>query len=93
MGGGGNCYPTALPRLLRICLTTKATLRPWSPYHYELVVLPANGRKCYGCTHEFGGEMSAASLQDCSEACGWTVLLKDPLTGSFASLLRRFHQH
>lgn len=25
----------------------------WSPYRYEIVILPQNAKKCYGCNYEF----------------------------------------
>ena len=37
--------------------TTTSSTAIWhsglAPHHYELVVLPPNVRKCYGCAHEF----------------------------------------
>ena len=52
-----------------------------SPYQYELIFLPANVSKCYGCSQSFAEKIQASSIQHSYEAqrstylrCGHYVL-------------------
>ena len=54
-----------------------------SPYHYELIILPTNVRRCYGCNCEFVDKYRQEPYNIVVKHVDRRIVQKDPVTHSY----------